>query len=128
MADHGTAAQHRQRAREGFSERMSAELSLTDRQKQDAKSIFDSERETARPVRRELFADRKAVRTAIESGKPAAEVQQLAAKEGPALARLAEMRATAFAKFYAELTPAQQQKLAGMHEGWRHKHEARRQS
>jgi periplasmic protein CpxP/Spy len=128
MADQGAAARHRHGTREGFLDRVSTQLSLTDQQKQEAKTIFASEREAARSVREELRADRKAVRTAIESGKPAGEVQGLAAKEGPALAKLAGMRATAFAKFYAELTPAQQQKLASLHQGWRQKHEAKRQS
>jgi Spy/CpxP family protein refolding chaperone len=37
------------------------------------------------------------------------------------------MRAAAFAKFYAVLTPAQQQKLAGLHQEWRQHHAAQEQ-
>ncbi len=128
MADQAPATRHRQGAREGFLDRMSTALSLTDQQKQDAKAIFKSERESVKPVRQELFAERKAVREAIEAGKPATEVQQLATKEGAALGNLAAVRAEAFAKFYAELTPAQQQKVAGLHREWRAKHRNSRQS
>jgi len=128
MADQSAAPHHRQGAQAGFHDRLFSALSLTDQQKQDAKNIFQSQREAAKPARQELFAERKAVRQAIESGKPAAEVQQLANKEGATLGKLAGMRAAAFAKFYAELTPAQQQRLASVHQEWRQKHAAGRQS
>jgi Spy/CpxP family protein refolding chaperone len=108
-------AQHRHQ----FAQRMSAALNLTPEQQQQAKSIFKSEREAARPVREQLRQDRKAVEAAIQSGNPVSEVQQLAKREGPALGEMAGMRATAFAKFYAILTPAQQQKLASMRQQWR---------
>ena len=51
-------------------------------------------------------------------------MQQIAKNEGPALANIAGMRAAAFAKFYAVLTPAQQQKLASLHQEWRQRHAA----
>lgn len=123
-ADQSPAVHHRQ----GFLDRMSTTLNLTDQQKQEAKTIFKSEREAARPTRQELFTEKKAVRGAIESGKPAAEIQQLAAKEGPALAKLAGMRAEAFAKFYGELTPAQQQKVVTLHQQRRQKQAAGQKS
>jgi periplasmic protein CpxP/Spy len=122
MANQGAAVQNHARTHEGFVNRISAQLSLTAQQQQDAKAIFKSEREAARPVRQELFTERKAVRDAIHSGKSLADVQQLATSEGPALGKLAGMRAQAFAKFYAELTPVQQQKLASMHQQWRQNH------
>jgi hypothetical protein len=61
---------------------------LTDQQKQEAKTIFMSEREGARSVLQEL-RQRKTVESAIQAGKPAAEVQQIAKNGGPALASLA---------------------------------------
>jgi Spy/CpxP family protein refolding chaperone len=118
MAKEDTAPNHRQHSRGNFLDRMSTALNLTDQQKQQAKSIFSSEREEARPVRQELRQERKTVLSAIQGGKPAAEVQQLAKNEGPALGNLAGMRAAAFAKFHALLTPEQQQKLAGLHQQW----------
>jgi Spy/CpxP family protein refolding chaperone len=116
MAKQDANAQNR-RAR--FVDRISTELNLTDQQKQQAKDIFSSEREAARSVRQELIQERKSVRSAIQAGKPAAEVQQLAKNEAPKLGELAGLRAAAFAKFHAVLTPAQQQKLQSLHQGWR---------
>lgn len=124
MATETSSAPHRQRARVNFVDRMSATLNLTDQQKQQAKNIFTSEREAAQSIRQQLRQERKSVQSAIQAGKPAAEVQQLAKNEGPALADLAGMRAAAFARFYAVLTPAQQQKLATMHQEWRQRHAA----
>ncbi len=107
------AASHNRRA--GFVDRISTALNLTDQQKQQAKTIFMSEREAAHSVRQQLQQERKTVRSAIQAGKPVAEVRQLAKNEAPALGDLAAMRASALAKFYAVLTPAQQQKLATLH-------------
>ena len=115
MATETNPSPHRQRARVDLVDRMSATLNLTDQQKQQAQAIFKSEREAARTVRDELRQERKTVQSAIQAGKPPAEVQQIAKNEGPAMADLAGMRAAAFAKFYAVLTPAQQQKLAALH-------------
>lgn len=110
--------------RHNFVDRMSTALNLTSQQKEQAKTIFTSEREAARSLRQELRENREALQSAIQTGKPLADIQQLARKQGPALGNLAAMRATAFAKFYAVLTPAQQQKLAGLHQGWRRRHAA----
>jgi len=116
----GDASLHREHGTRGhFLDRMSTALNLTDQQKQQAKTIFSSEREAARPIRQELRAERKNLQSAIQSGKPAEEVQQIAKNEGPALGNLAAIRAGAAAKFYAVLTPAQQQKLASLHQEWR---------
>jgi Spy/CpxP family protein refolding chaperone len=116
---------HRQGARANVLDRMSSALNLTDQQRQQARAIFDSERAAARSVRVQLRQDRKALQAAIQAGKPAAEVQQIARAEGPVLGNLAAMRADAFAKFYAVLTPAQQQKLASLHQELRQRREAR---
>lgn len=124
MAAETSPSPHRQGPRVNFVDRMSATLNLTDQQKQQAKAIFTSERDAARTVRDELRQERKTVQSAIQAGKPPAEVQQLAKNEGPAMADLAGMRAAAFAKFYAVLTPAQQQKLAAVHREWRQHHAA----
>src|SRR5579871_5968831 len=93
MADQGTPVQNREHTRAARFDRMSATLGLSDQQKTEAKAIFKSEREAARPIRQELMTERKAVREAIQSGKPLGDVEQLAAKEGPALGKLAGMRA-----------------------------------
>jgi Spy/CpxP family protein refolding chaperone len=117
------ASLHRQHGERGhFLDRMSTALNLTEQQKQEAKTIFSSEREAARPIRQELREERKNVESAIKAGKPAAEVEQIAKNEGLALSNLAAVRAGAEAKFYAVLTPAQQQKLGSLHQEWRQRH------
>jgi len=128
VAAEGAASHHRQAARVNFVDRMSAALNLTDQQKQEAQGIFASEREAARPIRQELRQERKTVESAIQAGKPASEVQQIAKSEGPTLANLAGMRAVAYAKFYAVLTPEQQQKLASLHQERRQRHGAGQES
>lgn len=93
---------------------MAATLGLTDQQKAQAKSIFQDARTQAQPVMQVLKQDRQQIRAAIQAGKSAQEIQQIAQSEGPQLAQLAGIRAAAQAKFYAMLTPDQQQKLATM--------------
>lgn len=112
-------APYGQNARGNFVDRMSSALNLTDQQKQQAKSIFTSEREAARSIRMQLRQERKAVQSAIQTGKSPAEVRLLAKNEAPALGDLAGMRAEAFAKFYGVLNPEQRQKLQALHQEWR---------
>ena len=122
MAKPENPTNRRQAERATFIDRMSTALNLNDQQKQEAAAIFKSERETASSARHQLRDERHAVQMAIQNGRPLAEVQQLAKNEGPTLGDLAGMRATAFEKFYAVLTPAQQQKLATLHNDWRQRH------
>ncbi len=107
--NHGQIAGQAARARFGA-------LNLTEQQKQQAHRIFASEREAAHSIRQQLREERKSVQSAIQAGKPAAEVGQLAKNEGPALAEMARMRAAAFDRFYAVLMPAQRQELASLHQ------------
>jgi len=125
MAKQDANAQNR---RAGFVDRISTQLNLSDQQKQQAKDIFSSERQAARSARLELRQERKSVQSAIQAGKPAADVEQLAKNEAPQLGELAGLRAVAFAKFYAVLTPAQQQKLQSLHQEWRQRHAARNEA
>ena len=115
MAKETAPGQHRAGNR---LDRMSTMLNLTAQEKERAKSIFAEEREAAKPVREQLNAERKAVQDAIESHHSDAEIRQLAKNEAPTLGDLAAIRASGFARFYAELTPEQQQKLATMHHNW----------
>jgi Spy/CpxP family protein refolding chaperone len=121
MAKQDTSLNHRQF---NLVDRLSASLNLTDQQKQQAGTIFKSEHEAAHSTRQDLRKERREVQSAIQAGKPVAEVEQLAKQEGPALGDLAGMRAAAFAKLYAVLTPAQQQKLVGLHQEWQRHHAA----
>jgi Spy/CpxP family protein refolding chaperone len=128
MAEQTNVTRHRQWNAQGRLDRMSAALSLTDTQKQQVKDIFMAQREKARPVRGELREERKAVRAAIQAGKPAAEIEALAKHEGPALANLSAIRAEGFAKLYSVLTPEQRQKLAGLRQEHRQEHRQGRNS
>ncbi len=126
MAKEDASAHHRQ-AGAHFLNRMSTALNLTAQQQEQAKAIFQSERAASHSVRQRLLQQRKDVRAAIQAGKPATEVAQLAKNEGPALGDLAGMRAAASAQFRALLTPEQQQKLVTLRQQWReHRGNARR--
>ena len=100
--------------------RLATQLALTADQQAQQKSIFSAAAQTAKPVRQQLRQERQAVQSAIQAGKPDQEIQQLAAAEGPQLAQLAAIRASAFGKFYATLTPDQQQKLQALHQARGH--------
>ena len=95
---------------------MATRLGLSDAQKTQVKSIFANEHQLAKPVVQQLRQERQAVQAAVKAGKSDEEIQQLAAAEGPQLAQLAGLRASARAKFMAILTPAQQQQLTAMHQ------------
>lgn len=123
MANPAVTPQHRERG--ARLDRIVTTLNLTDQQKQQAQGIFKAERESVRPVRKDLSQERHAVQAAIQAGKSTGEVEALAKQEGPNLAKLAEARADASAKFYAILTPAQQQKLTAMHQARRANHQRR---
>jgi protein CpxP len=97
-------------------QKMTATLGLTDTQQAQAKAIFQGAHVAAKPVRQQLRQERKDVQAAIQAGKSDQEIQQIAGAEGPQLAQLAAIRASASAKFYASLTPDQQQKLLAMHQ------------
>jgi len=100
-------AQHRQWNRGQQFERMSTRLNLTDDQKQQARSIWQAARESSRPVAQQLRQSRQALRDAAKSGKPDAEIDQLSANVGNLAGQIAAVRAKAFGKFYALLTPDQ---------------------
>jgi len=100
-------AQHQRRQRGQMFEKMAAKLNLTDTQKAQAKSIWQSARETSRPVAEQLRQARMALRQAAKAGQPAANIDQLAANTGQLTGQLAAVRAKAFEQFYAMLTPEQ---------------------
>jgi Spy/CpxP family protein refolding chaperone len=100
-------AQHRQWNRGQMFDRLAAKLSLTDAQKQQAKSIMDSSRESSKPVRDQLRQDRLALKDAVKAGKSDAEIDQLSANLGKDTAQMTAIRTKAFAKVYALLTPEQ---------------------
>jgi Spy/CpxP family protein refolding chaperone len=91
-------------------------LNLTGDQKTQAKSIFSDARQQAQPLRQQMAENRKAVRDAVQSGAPQAQIDELAAKAGPLASQLAVIRTESFAKFYAILTPEQRTQV-NQHKG-----------
>lgn len=94
--------------------RMARKLNLTDAQREQAKGIFQDMRAQAKPIRVQLQAGRQALVSAAVAGKSTDELSQLAQAQAPQLAQLAVLRAQALGKFYAILTPAQQQQFQTM--------------
>jgi periplasmic protein CpxP/Spy len=109
-------AQHRQWNRGQMVDRMATKLNLTDDQKQQAKSIMGSARESAKPVRDQLRQDRLALKNAVKTGKSDSEIDQISANLGRDTAQMTALRTKAFAKVYALLTPAQRTQADQMHD------------
>jgi Spy/CpxP family protein refolding chaperone len=122
-------AVHHLHARMGGHGRMgaflSAYLNLTPAQQAQQKTIFQSARESAKPIRHQLWQTRQELRTAVQANNPA-QIQQLARMEGSEVGQLAAIRGTAMAKAYQILTPAQQQELAKLREAHKAAREAHR--
>lgn len=98
--------------------RMAKNLNLSDAQRQQAKGIFQDMRAQAQPVRTQLQQGRLALVNAAVAGKSSDELSQLAQAQAPQFAQLAALRAQALGKFYAILTPAQQQQFQTMQGKW----------
>jgi len=91
-------------------------LGLTDSQKDQAKAIFDASMQASQPLRDQLRQAHQALRSASQSGKSDAEIDQLAATVGTLTGQTAAIEAKAQAKFYALLTPDQKDKLGKLPE------------
>lgn len=102
---------------------MSSYLNLTPAQQSREKSIFQSARQSARPVREQLKQTRQSFRAAVQANNTA-QIQQLANTEGSEIGQLAAIRGAAMAKAYQVLTPDQQHKLAEL----RQAHQAARRA
>ncbi|MGA3016805.1 MAG: Spy/CpxP family protein refolding chaperone [Bryobacteraceae bacterium] len=89
--------------------RMLQALDLTDAQKQQAKTILQSARQTAQPLAQQLKQDRAALTAAVEAGD-SAKIQQLSTEIGSLRGNVLGVRSLAMAKFYALLTPDQKTK------------------
>ena len=100
-------AQHRQWRRGQMFDRWAAKLNLTGNQRQQAKAILQSARQSSLPAAQELRQTRAALRQAVKSGKPDADIDQLSANAGRLSGQLIASRTKAFAKIYALLTPEQ---------------------
>ncbi|MGA2197726.1 MAG: Spy/CpxP family protein refolding chaperone [Bryobacteraceae bacterium] len=93
----------------GVRARMIKALNLTDTQRQQAKTILQSAKQTAQPLAQQLKQDRAALTAAVEAGD-SAKIQQLSTEIGSLRGNVLGVRSQAMAKFYALLTPDQKTK------------------
>src|ERR1035438_3291481 len=89
--------------------RMLKTLNLTDAQKQQAKTILQSARQTAQPLAQQLKQDRAALTAAVEAGD-SARIQQLSTEMGSLRGNVLGVRSLAMADVSALLTPDQKTK------------------
>ena len=118
------AQTHSRFARRGMMmrHRMMQQLNLTEAQRQQAKTIFQQARQSVQPEVQQLKENRAAMRTAVKTDD-AAKIQQLSATAGRLRGEIMAARASARAKFYQTLTPAQRAKadqMAARVHSWRH--------
>jgi len=97
------------RHRAAMRQRMMQALNLTDDQKQQAKAIFQSARQSTQPLRQQLMQNRQAMAAAVKANDTA-QIQQLATQQGNLMGQLVAARTEAMAQFYATLTPDQRAK------------------
>ena len=95
---------------------LATQLELTDAQKIQAKTIFETARQQAEPVVQQLKQGHEAVAAAVKANKSDQEIQQLANAQGALAGQLGGIHAKAMAKFYATLTPEQKDKADKLHE------------
>jgi Spy/CpxP family protein refolding chaperone len=91
-------------------EMLTSRLNLTADQQEKAKSLFESSRAEARPLMRQTWQSRAALRDATRAGKSDDELKQLANRQGELMGQMAAIHARTQAQFRALLTPEQQQK------------------
>jgi Spy/CpxP family protein refolding chaperone len=98
---------------------MGAALNLTDAQKGQVESIFQTAQQSAQPIRQQLKQTRQSLEAAVKAGN-SDQIQQLSATEGSQLGQLAGIRSSAHAQMYKILTPEQQQKLSTLRAAMHH--------
>jgi len=103
-------------------ERFMSNLNLSDTQKAQVKSIFQSAHQSAMPIRQQLRQTRQSLRAAIKADNTG-QIQQLATTEGSEFGQLAAIRGSAVAKVYQTLTPDQQSKWDARAQARRARHQ-----
>ncbi len=97
-------------------QRIAEQLNLTDAQKEQAKTIFQQARESARPVREQLKQNREELAAAVKAGKADTDIQALSNTQGQLLGQMVAIRTEAAAQFYKILTPEQRAKADQLHQ------------
>lgn len=94
-------------------------IGLTDAQKAEIKSIFETARTSNASLETQMKAAREAERAAIQAGKSDTELAQLAASYSQLYTQMHTARLQTEAKVYKVLTPEQREKVAKMREEMR---------
>jgi Spy/CpxP family protein refolding chaperone len=93
---------------------MFSQLQLTDAQKTQAQQIFQASHANAQTLETQLQGIHQQLASAVKSGAPDAQIDQLSSQAGTVMGQLMAIRTKAFAKFYAILTPDQKAKADAM--------------
>jgi Spy/CpxP family protein refolding chaperone len=117
----GRAHSMMRRGGPGGFHRMAAGLNLTDDQKVQAKAIFQQSRTEAQPLAAQLRQARQDLHAASTANAPQTQIDQLSSKVGSLSGQMAAIRAKAFSKFYALLTPDQQAQLDARRQQFRNR-------
>lgn len=107
-------------------DRVAQSLNLSESQRAQAKTIFQTARQTAQPIREELRQNREKLSAASKVPNNDAEIQKLAMEHGRLMGKLMAIRTQASAKFYQMLTPEQRVKADQMHEEFKQRMRSRR--
>lgn len=99
-------------------ERMAKYLNLTQEQQDNAKKIMAEARQQVQPLRQQLKESREALMNAVKSGNDA-QIDQITKEQAPLMAQMMAIRAKAFEKIYATLTPEQKTKADNMRQFFR---------
>jgi Spy/CpxP family protein refolding chaperone len=93
---------------------MFSQLQLTDAQQTQAQQIFQAAHANAQALETQLQGIHTQLASAVKSGAPDAQIDQLCSQAGTVMGQLMAIRTKAFAKFYAILTPDQKAKADAM--------------
>ena len=103
-------------------------LDLTDEQKAQMKAIRQASKETSKPIREQMKANRQKLQTLSESGTfDEAQVQAIAAQQGSLSAQMIVEKEKVKAQMFNILTPEQKTKAAEMKAQFQQKRQERMQ-
>lgn len=103
-------------------------LDLTDEQKAQVKTIMQSSKETSKPIRQQMKANREKLQTLSDSGNfDQSQVQAIANQQGALSAQMIVEKEKVKSQINAILTPEQKAKAAEMKAQFKQKREERKQ-
>lgn len=103
-------------------------LDLTDEQKAQVKTIMQASKETSKPIREQMKANREKLQTLSDSGNfDQAQVQAIANQQGALSAQMIVEKEKVKSQINALLTPEQKAKAAEMKAQFKQKREERKQ-